>query len=105
MNNDTILVVNDAPDQLELLAFILEKAGHRVLTALNGIEGLTVAQRETPALIISDILMPEMNGIDFCRQIRAHEKLHSTPFLLASVLQKEAAGVIEGLEAGAYDFF
>ncbi|HZH35111.1 MAG TPA: response regulator, partial [Pyrinomonadaceae bacterium] len=71
MNNKTILAVNDNADQLELLAFLLAEANYPVLRAENGVEGLEIARRESPALIISDVMMPEMDGIEFCREIRA----------------------------------
>ena len=75
MNNLTILAVNDDSDQLELLGFIFGETGYRVLTADSAVEGLEIARRTSPDLIISDVLMPEMNGVEFCRQIRADKQL------------------------------
>jgi len=104
MNNHTILAINDTPDQLELLTFILGEAGYRVLTAESGVEGLKTAQRELPDLIISDVMMPEMDGIELCRLIRADNNLSSLPVLLISAMRKDSASVVEGLEAGADDY-
>ncbi len=104
MKNLTILAVNDVPDQLELLVFILGQAGYRVLSAANGVEALETARRESPDLIISDVAMPEMNGIDFCRAVRADERLSATPFLLISALHKDTEYAVKGLEAGADDY-
>ncbi|MBA2620423.1 MAG: PAS domain S-box protein [Acidobacteria bacterium] len=104
MKNLTILAVNDVPDQLDLVVFILGQAGYRVLSAANGVEGLETARRESPDLIISDVAMPEMNGIDFCRAVRADERLSATPFLLISALHKDTEYAVKGLEAGADDY-
>jgi len=66
----TILVVNDSPDQLELMRFTLEREGYNILTAEDGAEGLETAIAKQPDLIISDVRMPKMNGIVMCRKIR-----------------------------------
>ncbi len=100
----TILTVNDIPDQLELMAFILREAGYQVLCAENGIEGLKIARREIPDLIISDVMMPEMDGIEFCRQVRADKHLTLIPFLLVSAMRKDTESVVKGLEADADDY-
>jgi PAS domain S-box-containing protein len=102
--NYKILAVNDDPDQLEIKEFLLLNAGFRVLTAQSGNEAYTVAQRERPDLIISDVLMPDGDGIELCRLIRANEKLRFIPILLVSALQKDTANVVKGLEAGADDY-
>ena len=81
---DTILVVNDELDVAELMSLQLRKFGYRVLTAFDGREGFEVAQSERPALIISDVSMPRMDGIKMCRLIRAHPRLRTTPVLLVS---------------------
>jgi CheY-like chemotaxis protein len=65
MNNHTILAVNDNADQLRLLAFIFGEAGYRVLTGESAVEGLKIARRELPDLIISDVMMPEMDASSF----------------------------------------
>lgn len=104
MSKHTILAVNDAPDQLELLVFILGEAGYNVLSAENGVEGLVTARRELPDLIISNVALPEMDGVEFCRQIRADKQLCLTPFLLVSALRKDTESVVEGFTAGADDY-
>ena len=65
-----ILCVDDEQDILDLLTFNLEKEGYEVCTALNGRKGLEVAKRELPDLIILDVMMPEMDGMETCREIR-----------------------------------
>ena len=61
---NSVLIVNDEPDQLTLMGSLLRKAGYAVLTAEDGLEGLTLARRERPDLVISDVTMPRMNGLD-----------------------------------------
>ncbi|MFL6211100.1 MAG: PAS domain S-box protein [Pyrinomonadaceae bacterium] len=101
---DTILIVNDAPDQLALAAAVLRQAGYRVLEAADGREALTLARREHPALIISDVVMPYGDGIELCRAVRADARLARTPILLLSAHRKDAASAVEGLAAGADDY-
>jgi PAS domain S-box-containing protein len=75
-----------------------------VLTAEDGVEGLTLARDRRPDLVISDVTMPRMNGLDFCRQLRADTELKSVPILLVSALQKDTENVVAGLRAGADDY-
>ncbi|MET0623966.1 MAG: PAS domain-containing protein [Pyrinomonadaceae bacterium] len=100
----TILVVDDSPDRLELLALVLRRAGYPVETAADGREGLELAHRRTPDLIISDVSMPWMDGIELCRRIRADEKLRLVPIMLLTALRKDSESVLEGLHAGADDY-
>ena len=100
----TILAVNDTPDQLELMTYVMEQAGYRVLTASDGHEGFQIAQRERPHLVISDVMMPRTNGIELCHLIRADATLCTTPILLISALRIDTKSVVEGLRAGADDY-
>lgn len=100
----SVLVVNDLAEQLELMNSALSKAGYTVFTAENGREGLAMAKRERPDLIISDVTMPEVNGIEFCRLIRQDEDLGSLPILLVSALRTDTDSVVEGLKAGADEY-
>lgn len=99
-----ILLVNDNLDQLLLMKFQLEREGYQILTANNGVEGLDIAKRVYPDLIISDVMMPDMSGIEMCRQIRATPDLYNTPFLLASAICVDSASAVEGLKIGADDY-
>jgi len=102
--DNSVLIVNDEPDQLTLMGNLLHKAGYSVLTAEDGVEGLTLARRERPDLVISDVSMPRMNGLEFCRAIRADSELKTVPILLVSALQKDTQSVVAGLQAGADDY-
>ncbi|HXG84987.1 MAG TPA: PAS domain S-box protein [Pyrinomonadaceae bacterium] len=100
----TILVVNDSPDQLDLAQFILRQAEYTVLTASSGNKGFEIVCRSVPDLVVSDVIMPDGDGIEFCRRLRADEKFQTLPILLVSGLRKDTASVIEGLESGADDY-
>jgi PAS domain S-box-containing protein len=102
--DNSVLIVNDEPDQLTLMGNLLHKAGYSVLTAEDGLEGLTLAKRERPDLVISDVSMPRMNGLEFCREIRADSDLKTIPILLVSAREKDTQSVVAGLRAGADDY-
>ena len=102
--DNSVLIVNDEPDQLTLMGSLLRKAGYSVLTAVDGLEGLTLARRERPDLVISDVSMPRMNGLEFCREIRADSELKTVPILLVTALQKDTESAVAGLQAGADDY-
>lgn len=100
----SILIVNDSTDQLELMSTLLERAGYRTVVAEEGAKAYSVLLSERPDLVISDVSMPEMDGIELCRLVRSHPDLGSTPILLFSAFCRERATMVEGLEAGADDF-
>jgi PAS domain S-box-containing protein len=102
--DNSVLIVNDEPDQLTLMGGLLRKAGYSVLTAEDGLEGLTLARRERPDLVISDVTMPRMNGLEFCREIRADSELRTVPILLITAHQKDTESAVAGLKAGADDY-
>src|SRR5215218_5002231 len=83
---------------------LLRKAGYSVLTAEDGLEGLTLARRERPDLVISDVSMPRMNGLEFCREIRADSGLATVPILLITAHQKDTESAVAGMKAGADDY-
>jgi PAS domain S-box-containing protein len=99
-----VLIVNDSPDALALTGVVLRQAGYRVLTATDGLEGIEVARRESPALIISDVTMPHLDGIELCRRLRQDARLSLTPVLLISAHRRDAESAVAGLEAGADDY-
>ena len=100
----TVLAINDEPDSLNLMCRLLRGAGYRVLTATDGLEGLEAAKRERPRLIVSDVAMPRLDGIELCRQVRADTDLRLVPVLLVSAHRRDAASAIEGLQAGADEY-
>lgn len=100
----SVLVVNDSPDALALQSAVLQQAGYRVLAAADGLEGLAIARRDLPALIISDVAMPHMDGIELCRRLREDARLQLTPILLISAHRRDTRSALEGLKAGADDY-
>lgn len=102
--DNSVLIVNDLPDQLQLMDRLLRKAGYSVLTADDGLQAFNLAKQEQPDLVISDVCMPRVNGLEFCRLLRSDSDLRSVPILLVSALQTDTASVVEGLRAGADDY-
>lgn len=98
-----ILIVDDEPDILEFLKYNLEKANYLVQIAKNGIEAIKVAKLFTPNLIILDVMMSGMDGIETCIELRSHKSLKHTiiTFLTA---RTEDYSQIAGLNAGADDY-
>jgi two-component system alkaline phosphatase synthesis response regulator PhoP len=96
----TILIVDDEKRLVSLVESYLTQEGYRVVIAYNGKDGLAVAQKEKPDLVILDIMMPEMNGYDF---IRVHRAEHDTPIIMLTARVEDDDKVI-GLELGADDY-
>ncbi len=98
-----ILLVDDEPDILNFLSYNLKKEGYTVLTANNGKEAIAVAKKEIPHLIVLDVMMPEMDGIEACREIRNDPKLKNViiTFLTA---RNEDYTQIAGFDVGADDY-
>lgn len=98
-----ILVVEDSITQAQRLQYLLEKSGHEVEIAANGLIALEMARKRRPALVISDIVMPEMDGYELTRQIKARAELREVPVILVTTMA-EPQDVILGLECGADNF-
>src|ERR1700676_4472761 len=77
-----ILIVDDIATNLKLLRGALEAEGHTTLEAADGVEALQILVRETVDAVISDILMPNMDGLCLCHEIRKSERLHALPFII-----------------------
>jgi len=103
MRTVTILVVEDSPTQRETLRFLLEESGYAVVLAANGCEGLSAAKASRVDLVISDVVMPEMDGYELCRALRADGECHRLPVIMLTSLS-DPKDVIRGLEAGADNF-
>ena len=98
-----ILVVEDSPTQAEHLRYRLEQQGYKVHVAPNGEEALQMVGRIRPAVVISDILMPQMDGFLLCKKIKSDENLRNIPVILLTALS-DPQDVLKGLECGADDF-
>ena len=95
-----ILVVDDEPAVLDLLAYNLSKASYEVLTAENGRQALELARRASPDLILLDLMLPEVDGLDVCRELRHTSKV---PIIMITARGEEVDRVV-GLELGADDY-
>jgi signal transduction histidine kinase len=98
-----VLVVDDSPTQAERLRVLLAREGYRVDTAPTGLDGLRRAIADMPDLVISDITMPEMDGFDFCRQLKGAPATRRIPFILLTS-RVSPVDIITGLECGADNF-
>lgn len=95
-----VLIVDDEPDILDLLTYNLERAGLETLTAQDGVEALNQVQRHTPDLVILDIMMPRLDGLQTCRRLRQDPHLRHIPILMLTALSSEDDH-IRGLDVGA----
>jgi len=98
-----ILIVDDEPDILELIEYNLKKEGYQVFLASNGQDGITVAKKVHPDLIILDIMMPKMDGIEACRIMRAIPEFKNT-FMVFLTARSEEYSEIAGFNVGADDY-
>ena len=98
-----ILLVDDEPDILELVGFHLRKEGYTVFTASGGKEGVEIARKEQPALIILDVMMPDMDGMETCEKIRQIPQLKDTLVTFLTALDEDYS-MMAGFDAGADDY-
>lgn len=98
-----ILVVDDDPDQLEMLHLYLKQAGYAIGTATNGIEALKKALSVSPDLILLDLVLPELDGFTVCEKLRKDPATAATPIIILTGLTGQI-GRITGLSAGANDY-
>tara|TARA_Y100001968_G_scaffold308102_1_gene326522 strand:- start:1898 stop:2575 length:678 start_codon:yes stop_codon:yes gene_type:complete len=98
-----ILLVDDEPDILEIISYSLKNAGYNIYTATNGVEAVKQASKIEPHLIILDVMMPEMDGIEACEVIRKTEKIKNTLITFLSA-RGEDYSQIAGFNAGADDY-
>jgi two-component system alkaline phosphatase synthesis response regulator PhoP len=103
MSKPVVLVVDDERDLLDLIEYNLQREGFQVYKAENGIEGISVAKSVEPDLIILDIMMPKMGGLEVIDVLRNDEKLKDTPVIFLTAKSDELTE-IRGLEKGADDF-
>ena len=98
-----ILVVDDEPEAVELVEFNLKQAGFDVVTAADGNEALKKAKAGAPALIVLDLMIPEVDGLEVCKQLRRDEATSAIPIIMLTAKAAEVDRVV-GLELGADDY-
>ena len=98
-----LLVAEDSPTQAEHIRHVLEGHGYKADVAKNGTEAIKYLASTIPSVIISDVIMPEIDGFELCKRIKADERLKNIPVILLTTLS-EPEDVIRGLESGADNF-
>lgn len=103
MSKSTVLVIDDEADLIELVRYNLEKEGFEALTASDGQSGLQIAQRRKPEVIVLDLMMPGMDGLEVCRRLRTDERTSHIPLVMLTARAAEMDRIV-GLEMGADDY-
>ncbi|HCK09700.1 MAG TPA: DNA-binding response regulator [Candidatus Latescibacteria bacterium] len=102
-HNHTILLIEDEPDILDVVRYNLEQAGYGILAAGDGEEGLALAMSEIPDLVVLDLMLPGLDGMDVCKALRGGEQTRDIPVLMLTARRDEVDRV-RGLELGADDY-
>src|SRR4030042_2004658 len=100
---EKILIVDDNPHVLKLLSISLEKAGYEIQTAENGDQGIEAVNKFKPDLVISDVMMPQTDGIEFCWMVRENSEIPMVPFIFLTSLSDQEME-IRGFRAGADEY-
>ena len=103
MPKKLILVIDDEKDILKLLQYNLEKQGHQVIAAVSGEQGLDLARSKSPDLIILDLMLPGVDGLEICKMLRSDRATRQTPVLMLTAKSSETDQIV-GLEVGASDY-
>lgn len=103
MEQKKILVIDDEPDILKFVSYNLKKEGYKVNTAENGYDGIRAARQEIPDLILLDVMMPEMDGIETCRSLREKDQFDNTLIAFLSA-RNEDFTQIAGFDSGGDDY-
>ena len=103
MMSELILIVEDEPDLVQSLEYNLQDGGYDVRVALTGEEALQALQDEIPSLVVLDLTLPDMGGLEICRRIRTDQRLRRVPVLILTA-RGEGIDRIMGFEAGADDY-
>ena len=98
-----LLVVDDSPTAIMWHRLMLEEEGYEVLTAADGAEGVEVAKKQLPELVLLDVIMPRMNGFEACRALREDERTRDIPVLMITT-RSEMPNVLKGYESGCNEY-
>ncbi len=103
MPKENILIVDDEEDVLELVRYNLDKNGYRIETATTGEKALTKARTKLPDLIILDLMLPGIDGLEVCKKLKSDTKTQNIPIIMLTA-KGEEADIVTGLELGADDY-
>jgi len=98
-----ILVIEDEPDILEVISYNLEREGHKVISCRNGEQGLSQIRTDNPDLVILDLMLPGMDGVEVCQQVKADPVTRSIPVIMVTA-KGEESDIVLGLGIGADDY-
>ena len=103
MSRQSVLVVEDEEDIMEVIRFNLEKEGYDVHQALSGEKALQVIENDLPSLVLLDLMLPGINGLDLCRIFKQNDRTKAIPVIMLTA-KSEDADIVAGLEMGAEDY-
>ncbi|MBI9106306.1 MAG: response regulator [Spirochaetales bacterium] len=103
MSGETILIIEDEHDIRELISYTLENEGYNIHKAADGLSGIASARKNKPDLILLDIMLPDIDGLEVCRKIKRDESIGDVPIIMLTA-KSEDSDVISGLELGAEDY-
>ena len=103
MTRQSVLVVEDEEDIMEVIRFNLEKEGYEVHQALSGEKALQVIENILPSLVLLDLMLPGINGLDLCRIFKQNDRTKAIPVIMLTA-KSEDADIVAGLEMGAEDY-
>ncbi|HAK45234.1 MAG TPA: DNA-binding response regulator [Spirochaeta sp.] len=103
MPGKKILIVEDEHDIRELISYTLENEGYKVFKAADGISGIEKSRKINPDLILLDIMLPDIDGLEVCRRMKRDENLNNIPVIMLTA-KSEDSDIITGLELGAEDY-
>ena len=103
MSRQSVLVVEDEEDIMEVIRFNLEKEGYEVHQALSGEKALQVIENNLPSLVLLDLMLPGINGLDLCRIFKQNDRTKAIPVIMLTAMSEDA-DIVAGLEMGAEDY-
>ena len=103
MNRNKIVVIEDEPDIIEIISYNLKREGYNVISVDRGDEGLNVIRNQSPNLVILDLMLPGMDGLSICQQLKSDPIVRDIPVIIISA-KGEESDVVIGLELGADDY-
>ncbi|MDG2174793.1 MAG: response regulator transcription factor [Gammaproteobacteria bacterium] len=103
MSNKKIVIIEDEPDILEVLSYNLKREGFEVFSAINGTLGLSIVEKELPDLVLLDLMLPGMDGIEICSTVKANPATQNTLIIMVTA-KGEESDIVLGLGVGADDY-